>query len=232
MYIEYDISRCTALQLQRDWSRHSIHRRVNRREFLPSLKSKIFEIKTFALHMTLDDGRRRVNEKGGWDWQGEDAASYARKQEDATVKNPARGTKNVSERESDACVYVCIPTGTPTRKGCPPLPDIWPPFSAVVRLRVSHTDQGTTIRVYVYARAWCAYARWCPHGCIHQAVWILDRTKREVCLNANYFQHTSSFLFIRNSCGISLINIILNINLYTVDSELLSKWIIRMTGKI
>lgn len=158
VYREYDISRYTTLQLQRDWSHHSIHRRVNRREFFPSLKSKIFEIKTFALHMTLDDGRRGVNEKGVWGWRtrGRVTASYARKQEDVTVKNPGRGTKNVSERESGVCMCLCVcvcvsPPVLPRARGARHCPTYGPLFQPSCVSAFPH-GQDTAIRVCVCVR--------------------------------------------------------------------------------
>lgn len=72
--------------------------------------------------------------------QREGAASYARKQEDVTVKNPARGTKNVSERESGVCMCVYVyPHWYSHAQGVPAIARHMAPFFSRRASPLSHT---------------------------------------------------------------------------------------------
>jgi len=141
--------------------------------------------------MTPGDGRTpkgKRERRGKHAWaRGEGAASCARKQEDAALKKSGAGQK-MYRKGRVTCI--CIPTDTPTRKGCLPLPDIWPPFfSRRVRLRFP------TRRWYSHPRAYmrecvCMYAYVCtamparmhPSSCLNSR-W----NKGKVYLDANRF---------------------------------------------
>lgn len=120
--------------------------------------------------MTPGDGRRRANEKesrgreNAWA-EGEGAASYARKQEDATLKNPARGKKCIGKGEWRG-VYV---SPTPTREGCPTIARHMAPFFSrrvCLRFPTRRRYTATRGRTCVDAHA-CMRMSLCMYVCMH-----------------------------------------------------------------